>query len=135
MEPEGQAVGGVMRRRWIAVSPAAPLLDTLQLMRLARLRHLPVVADGILRGVVSYPVVVAAALAGRVEQVGQVMAAETETAGPSMPLAEAAERIARNGIGCLPVVEATKAGPRLVGLLTESDLLRLAYAPGRPAPA
>lgn len=135
MGVRAQSVGGVMRRRWIAVSPVASLLDTLQLMRLARLRHLPVVADGILRGVISYPVVVAAAVSGQAEQVGQVMAAEAETAEASTPVAEAAVRIARNGTGCLPVVESTKAGPRLVGLVTESDLLRLAYEPERTASA
>ena len=37
-------------------------------------------------------------------------------------------------IGCLPVVEATPEGPRLVGLLTESDLLRAAYLPPLDAP-
>jgi acetoin utilization protein AcuB len=127
----GLEVKGVMRRRWIAVSPLAAILDTLQLMRLARLRHLPVVKDGILHGLVSYPAIVTAVLMGQVEHVGQVMAVEAETAEASLPISEAVARIARNATGCLPVVEPTSAGPRLVGLLTESDLLRLAYEPGR----
>lgn len=115
-----------MRRHWIAVSPLAPLRDALQVMRLARLRLLPVVADGILRGVLSYPAAVEAALAGRAALVGEVMAT-AETGDERMPVAEAAARIARSRAGCLPVVDPGPAGPRLVGLVTESDLLRLAY--------
>jgi CBS domain-containing protein len=126
----GIGVGGIMRRHWISVSPLAPLLDTIQLMRMARLRQLPVVADGILRGVLSYPAAVEAALTGRASRVGEVMA-ETETGEERMPVAEAAARIARSRAGCLPVVERGPEGPRLVGLVTESDLLRLAYAPSR----
>ena len=33
-------------------------------------------------------------------------------------------------IGCLPVVEPEPGGLRLLGLVTESDLLRRAYVPG-----
>ena len=124
-------LGRIMRRHWIAVSPLASLGDTLQLMRMARLRQLPVVADGILRGMLSYPAAVEAAVSGRASQVGQVMAAETETGEVRMPVAEAAARIARSSAGCLPVVEPGPEGPRLVGLVTESDLLRLAYASPR----
>jgi acetoin utilization protein AcuB len=122
-----EGVGGVMRRRWIAVAPHATVRDTLQLMRLGRLRQLPVVADGILLGVLSYPTLVEAVLTGRAERVAQVMTPESETGEAGMPIREAAARIARSLAGCLPVVEPGPAGPRLVGLVTEADLLRLAY--------
>jgi CBS domain-containing protein len=127
----GQGVGGVMRRHWVVVSPLATLRETLQLMRMARLRQLLVVADGILRGTLSYRALVEAVLEGRATRVAEVMAAETETGEAQMPLAEAAARIARSSTGCLPVVEPGPDGPRLVGLVTEADLLRLAYAPPR----
>jgi len=120
-----------MRRHWLAVSPRAPVRETLQLMRMARLRQLPVVADGILRGVVPYAALVEAALKGRASQVGEVMAPEMETGDEAMPVEEAASRVARSRAGCLPIVEPTPDGPRLVGLVTESDLLRLAYDPLR----
>ncbi len=42
-------------------------------------------------------------------------------------LAAAASRICHLNIGCLPVVERTSRGPRLLGVVTESDLLRAAY--------
>lgn len=129
-------VEGVMRRHWLAVSPSAPVRETLQLMRLARLRQVPVVGDGILRGVLSYATLVDAALKGRATQVGEVMGPEMETGDVAMPVAEAAARVARSRAGCLPIVEASPEGPRLVGLVTESDLLRLAYDPlRRPASA
>lgn len=124
------AVGGLMRRRWISAHPGDSIVEALQLMRLARLRHLPVVADGILRGLLSYPALVAAAAAGRASRVEQVMTPETPTAEAATPVAEAAARMVRSASGCLPVVEDGPAGPRLVGLVVESDLLRLAYEGG-----
>lgn len=129
-------VGGVMRRRWIAVAPHATVRDALQLMRMGRLRQLPVVADGVLHGVLSYPALVEAVVTGRAERVAQVMAPESETGEAGMPIREAAARIARSPAGCLSVVEPGPQGPRLVGLVTEGDLLRLAYdrAPGSAAP-
>ena len=32
-------------------------------------------------------------------------------------------------LGCLPVVESSPTGPALVGVVTEADLLRVAYDP------
>jgi CBS domain-containing protein len=51
------------------------------------------------------------------------------TASPDTTLREAAERMLRFKIGCLPVVERGPDRLELVGLITESDLLRAAYAP------
>jgi CBS domain-containing protein len=44
-------------------------------------------------------------------------------------LAEAVALMADAAIGCVPIVEASDAGPRLIGLVVESDLLRAAYDP------
>lgn len=125
----------MMRRHWVAVAPDASITETLQMMRVARLRQLPVVADGVLRGVLSFAALVEAALTGRCTRVEEVMSPETETGGATMAVDEAAARIARSRTGCLPIVEPGPDGPRLVGLLTESDLLRRAYDPIRPDPA
>ena len=46
---------------------------------------------------------------------------------PDATLAEAAARLDRLRVGCLPVVELGEQGLRVVGLLTEMDLLRAAY--------
>ena len=47
------------------------------------------------------------------------------TADASLPAA--ASRICHLNIGCLSVMESTPRGPRLLGVVTESDLLRAAY--------
>lgn len=130
-------VAAVMRRRWISVSPLASLREALQIMRMARLRQVPVAtANGTLKGMLGYPALVQAVLATEASQVAQVMSPEAETGEAQMPIAEAAARIARSHAGCLPVVEPGPDGARLVGLVTEADLLRLAYEPARgSAPA
>jgi CBS domain-containing protein len=130
-DPGVDGVAAVMRRHWVAVAPGASIAQTLPMMRLARLRQLPVVADGVLLGVLSFAALAEAALTGRCTHVGEVMTPETETGVSTMAVGEAAARLARSCAGCLPIVEPGPRGPRLVGLLTESDLLRLAYDPIR----
>jgi CBS domain-containing protein len=49
-----------------------------------------------------------------------VMSAPVRCIGATADLADAAERIRRDKVGCLPVVE----GPRVVGMLTEIDVFR-----------
>ena len=56
----------------------------------------------------------------RRRRVGEIMVTEPETIEPDTPLAEAAEIMLENKIGCLPVTE----GTRLVGILTEADFVR-----------
>jgi CBS domain-containing protein len=48
------------------------------------------------------------------------MSAPVRCIDAAADVAHAAERMRRDKVGCLPVVE----GPRLVGILTEIDLLR-----------
>jgi CBS domain-containing membrane protein len=132
----------LMRRQYIAVAPKETLYDADRLMRLARIRHLPVVQDGLLVGVLSHRDILEASIA-RLEdclpekrtghlrsiQVERMMRQSPETVAPNCSLADAAARIHRFKIGCLPVVESTPRGLRLLGLITETDLLRAAYDP------
>ncbi len=53
--------------------------------------------------------------------VAQVMTREVETVSPDESVAKAARRLLDKRIGCLPVVDAEG---RLLGILTETDLLR-----------
>ena len=53
--------------------------------------------------------------------VKEAMVENPITATADLPLAEAARLMTRHQIGCLPVVD----GERLVGILTESDFVRL----------
>ena len=57
-------------------------------------------------------------------EIRDVMSAPAVTVGPGALVQEAARTMAEKKIGCLPVVEAG----RLVGILTENDVLRYAMA-------
>ena len=106
-------------------------------MRLARLRHLIVARDGYLVGILTYRAVLEETLARRVDtavgraeaSVEVAMVRDPECVSSERSLTDVAARLWRTGLGCLPVVEPTGSGPRLVGLVTETDLLRAAYDP------
>jgi CBS domain-containing membrane protein len=137
-----QVVTSVMRANFISVSPGDSLLEADRIMRLARIRHLPAVREGVLVGILSHRDVLAASIAKleqcdparRLDQlreitVEEVMQRQLVTADELTTLGDAARRMLRLKIGCLPVVRGGQSGPKLVGLVTESDLLRAAYAP------
>ncbi len=123
-----------MRRDFVTVAPDESLAEARQIMRLARLRHLLVVRDGVLVGVLSYRDLLELLLTdGRPPGLGRpveaAMAPSPTYVTPEKPLAYAASRLWQLQLGCLPVVEESEAGARLVGLITEVDLLRAAYDP------
>ncbi len=106
------------------------------IMRLGRVRHLPVLDDDgqLLVGIVTQRDLFRDALAqalgyGRDAQrkildtlaVKDVMATEVVTIRPDASLAYAARLLTERKIGCLPVVE----NGRLVGILTEGDFVAL----------
>ncbi len=109
-------------------------------MRLGRIRHMPVVDDDetTVVGVVSQRDLFRGALTSafgygevarrRVMQtisVKEVMASPVVTIAPGAKLVEAAALMLKKKIGCLPVVEDEK----LLGIITESDFVAL-YAKG-----
>lgn len=113
-------------------------LDLVQdVMNLGQLRHLPVVDEGKLVGIVSQRDLLAAGLSRALEfdgeerrsflrsiSVSDVMTAPAITARPEDTLLEAAGRMLVHRIGCLPVVD---ADGHAVGLISETDLLGLAF--------
>lgn len=126
-----------MQREFASVRSDERLDFVDDVMALGRVRHLPVVDDGRLVGVVSQRDLLAASLSRVLEfdakerrsflrsvDVREVMASRPVTVPPSASLADAAALLLRHKIGCLPVV-----GPKgeALGLLTETDLLRAAY--------
>jgi CBS domain-containing protein len=105
------------------------------IMRLGRIRHLPVLdADGQLAGVLSQRDLLHGALSailgfgstGRQKVMNTVMVKEVmntapTTIGPDALLSDAAKMMLERKIGCLPVIE----GERLVGILTEGDFVAM----------
>ena len=133
-------VADLMRREFISVPAQEPLLDAQRTMRLARLRHLVVVENDVLVGILSYRDLQDAVLERATSESGvaslealrdvpvrDAMVAAPYYVRPETPLDEAARRMLRLRLGCLPVCENGGGTLRLVGLLTESDLLRAAW--------
>jgi CBS domain-containing membrane protein len=111
------------------VSRSTPLGVVRQLMEDGRFRHVPVVDDDELVGLLTDRDLqrVYGRSPRRVHDELSEVAAErvmtfpVETADPDEPLRDAGERMLEAKYGCLPVVE----GRLLVGMLTESDFVRL----------
>ena len=143
--PVGVPAGVVrqlMREAFITVTPDESLLNAQRIMRLARLRHLLVVSEGRLAGVISYRDL-QDRIVGYLEShdgadrdaplrpgaAREAMAPLPAVVRPDTPVVDAALRLSRLRVGCLPVVEEGPDGERVVGLVTESDLIRFAYEP------
>ncbi len=105
-----------------------------ELMTMKRIRHLPVLEDGRLVGIVTQRDLFRAGLStamgfGKKAQkefmktvfVKEVMTEEVVTIGPEADVKEAARIMLEKKIGCLPVVDSGK----LLGLISETDLVRL----------
>ena len=136
-------VGEWMRKNPIALSADATVGEAWRLMRRNRIRHLPVLDKGRLVGILTDRDLRMAlpSPASRLEplerlerwgdvRVWEVMSRVVLTAQPETGLDEAVDLILRYRIGGLPVVR----GPKLVGIITKSDLLlALAALLRRPA--
>jgi CBS domain-containing protein len=103
------------------------------IMNLGRVRHMPVVEDGKVIGIISQRDLFRSALItalgfGRKTtsaliktiKIKEVMTSKVITISQDASIKEAARQMIDKKIGCLPVVE----GDRLVGILTETDMLR-----------
>ena len=126
-------VRDLMTREPITTPPDTPVLDARQQMLKERIRHLLVAEHGRLVGVVtdrdirlnlpspatSLSVWEINHLLARLT-VGQVMSKYVITVDPDRDARDAARIMLDEKIGALPVLE----GDRLVGIITETDLLR-----------
>lgn len=127
-------VADVMTREVRTLGPNDRLALADELMKQGRFRHVVVVDEGRVTGVLSQRDIFHGALAWSLGQgrkaheqllaataVKDVIASHVVTVDPDAPLAEAAALLREHKIGCLPVV----AGDELVGILTEGDFLAL----------
>jgi len=127
-------VRDIMKTRLITITPQTTLPEAMKLVSQRRVRHLPVVEDGDLVGIVSdrdlkramaSPATTLSAhellyLLDRLT-VDEIMTRTVITIGPQVPVEEAARLMVQEKIGALPV---TDAGD-LVGIVTETDVLEL----------
>jgi acetoin utilization protein AcuB len=117
-----------MTRGVVVLSPETTAGEALALCRERHIRHLPVLEEGELVGIVSDRDLRSAAPAlgdpGRASalekiRISDVMTRDVVTTRPEDPIEEAANRMQERRIGCLPVVE----DGVLVGILTSSDVM------------
>jgi CBS domain-containing protein len=126
-------VRDIMSEHIITISSDDSLSTVEDIMTLGGVRHMPVVRAGQLVGVVSERDLLRASLSNlseygseqrraflQVVEIKRVMSAPPVVIGPGASVEEAALVMAERKIGCLPVLD----GTRLVGMLTETDVLR-----------
>lgn len=130
-------VRDVMSRQVVTIGTSESCLDAVARMQRVRARHLPVidrderlvgiVTDRDLRRHLFSPPVFEALGSTRVDtlldrvHVAEIMSTDLVTATPDMSLGEAASTMRKERVGSLPVID---EHARVVGILTETDLLR-----------
>lgn len=130
---DNACVRDIMPDTMVTVSEGDRLSTVEDIMRLGRVRHMPVVRAGMLVGVVSERDLLRASLSSLTAfktdahraflhgvEIVKVMSAPAVVIDPEATVKQAAQQMADGKIGCLPVVD----GDDLIGLITETDVLR-----------
>jgi len=128
-------VRDIMTDRLVALTAADTLLAARQVMDMARIRHVPIMdKDGLFVGLVTHRDMLSATVSRLADiddatqdeiyagiPIGEIMRADVKHTAPDAPLRDAAHLLLTHKYGCLPVLD----GKKLVGILTESDFIRL----------
>lgn len=133
--PSRMKVAELMSTDLVTLTEDETLAHAQRCMARGRIRHLPVVRDGRLVGLLTHRDLLAASFSifaevARDEQrrifdtvrVVDAMHRDVVTVSPDLGVAQAASILLENKYGCLPVVDSEGA---LLGILTEADFLRL----------
>lgn len=125
----------LMTTELVTLTEDETLADAQRCMARGRIRHLPVVRDGNLVGLITHRDLLAASFSifaevDRGEQrrifstvrVVELMHRDVITVPPDLAVAEAARILLENKYGCLPVVDADGT---LLGIVTEADFMHL----------
>jgi CBS domain-containing protein len=124
-----QIVGELMTREVVTLKETQNLAKAEELLRLHRIRHLPVLRQGKLVGLITHRDLLRAAAVHANNPAAQplwaadIMTRDVATVRPETPLKEAVDAMLQHKYGCLPVVDASGA---VVGIVTEADLVRYA---------
>ncbi|HWP58611.1 MAG TPA: CBS domain-containing protein [Candidatus Acidoferrales bacterium] len=123
----------IMMSHPVTLGPDDTLETANDLITLGRIRHVPILENGRLVGILSQrqllgPCVgIMLGVKGKTKKallksfrVKELMCSPVFTISPEATLKEAARLMAEKRIGCLPVVD----GSQLVGLITVTDILR-----------
>jgi CBS domain-containing protein len=126
-------VRDIMQEKIVTISAGESLSTVEDIMRLGRVRHMPVVSSGRLVGVVSERDLLRSSLSSLSShrsaerkaflyaiEIGRVMSQPPIVISPDATIRRAAQVMAENKIGCLPVVKSEE----LIGIVTETDVLR-----------
>ena len=132
---ERTKVRDVMTSPAIVVAPQTPVPQASALMKERRIRHLPVIENGQLVGMVSRGDLREASISEAINAdlyeisfllsrlpVSKLMTRQVVTISPDALIVDAVELMTDNKIAGLPVVDGTRS---VIGIVTESDLLRL----------
>lgn len=118
------SVGEMMTSDPTTLTPRHHLARAAQTMDEEGIRHLPIVdRDGAVIGVLSHRDLLEAS-PDLDRPIADTMHREVKTIAPDASAHEAALLLLRHSIGCVPV---TDGAGKLVGIVTDSDFVRVAY--------
>jgi CBS domain-containing membrane protein len=133
--PGRMSVAELMTQDVVTLTEDETLAHAQRCMARGRIRHLPVVREGRLVGLITHRDLLAASFSIFAEintseqrrvfdtvRVVEAMHRDVVTVSPGLPVSKAARILLENKYGCLPVVDEED---HLVGILTEADFLRL----------
>jgi len=121
-------VKDIMTKNVVTANPNDTVLEALKLVKIHKIRHLPIVDGEALVGIVSdrdlrsvSPSILASMDIDLLEKtlVKDIMIKDVVTITPEESVEEAARLLYKHKIGCLPVIQDNK----LVGIVTDGDIL------------
>jgi len=117
------AIENYMSHVLVVIGPKQPLAEAIRLMRLHEVRHLPVVTNGKLDGLISQRDIYLMQSLERSDPsrilVSEAMTSDVYTVEPEEPVDRVAREMVRRRIGTALVTH----GPRLMGIFTATDAL------------
>lgn len=113
----------IMQKSLVQVAPGDSLRHAWALLKKGRFRHLPVVQEKRIVGLISDRTLAAYLIEGgdAASKVEEVMSAPVLTAQPTTEISHIAKVFVEEGIGAMPIVEEDGI---LLGVLTRTDILR-----------